>query len=432
MFRIAIDGPGGAGKSSVAKLIAKKLGIIYVDTGALYRAIGLSALKAQIAPTDREAVTNLLSSLDIQLKFTDRQILLVNGEDVSDKIRTPEVSMAASAVSAIPEVRASLLRLQQDLASRQSVIMDGRDIGTVIIPDAELKIFLTASPEARAKRRYEELCAKGIETTYDAVLSEMNERDRNDSSRAIAPCVPAKDATVLDNSHLDLEGTAAQIISLVEQKKKLLKSDKRYRRTYRWMAPIVRALFHVHVKGQENIPESGGVLVCVNHIAVRDVFIVASAMKRPIHFIAKKELFGIPVVGSLIRNFGAISVDRANNDIGAIKTSISLAKAGNPVAMFPQGHRMPGKSPAETEPQNGAGLIAYRSGVDVLPVCIKVKGVKYGLFKRVDLLIGEVIKNEDLGFSAGGPAEYADASHKIFNEIVKLGGYDSLPIPEKE
>ncbi len=433
MFRIAIDGPGGAGKSSVAKKIAKEMGIIYVDTGALYRAIGYHVLSKGISPKDAPAVVAELKDIHIELKFTDRQILLLNGNDIGDFIRTPEVSMAASAVSAIPEVRQSLLALQQDIAAKNSVIMDGRDIGTVIIPDAELKVFLTATPEARARRRYEELKARGDEqVTYEKVLSEMNERDRNDSTREVSPCVPASDAFTLDNSHLDLEGTAKKIEDLVKIRKAEIKSDKKYKRMYAWMAPLVRFFLHIHVTGKENIPKEGGYLVCSNHIAVRDVFVVASAMRRPIHFIAKKELFSVPLVGTMIKSLGAVSVDRTGNDIGAVKTSIELAKRGNPVAIFPQGHRMPGVNPAETKPQNGAAMIAYRAGCDVLPVCIKVKNVKYGFLRRVDLVIGKPISYEELGFQNGGTLEYQKATERIFGDIIRLGNYSALPAPGEQ
>ena len=220
MIRIAIDGPGGAGKSSVAKLIAAKLGMIYVDTGALYRTIGLYMLKCGVSPTDRDAVVSRLGEFTLKLKFIDgKQVILLNGEDVGDTIRTPEVSMAASAVSAIKEVRDFLLDTQRSIAKSNSVIMDGRDIGTVILPDAEVKVFLTASPEARAKRRYDELRAKGSDVSLEQVFSEMAERDKNDSTRDIAPCVPAADAVYLDNSELDLEGTANAIIAIAEKKK---------------------------------------------------------------------------------------------------------------------------------------------------------------------------------------------------------------------
>ena len=172
MIRIAIDGPGGAGKSTVAKSVAKELGIIYVDTGALYRTIGLYMIRQGIDPKDSEGVSSKLGSFTLELKFLDgKQVILLDGEDVGDSIRTPEISMAASDVSAIPEVRKFLLETQRNIAMRNSVIMDGRDIGTVILPHAEVKIFLTASPEARAKRRYDELISRGQDVKYEDVYN---------------------------------------------------------------------------------------------------------------------------------------------------------------------------------------------------------------------------------------------------------------------
>ena len=219
MIRIAIDGPGGAGKSSVAKAVAKELGIIYVDTGALYRNIGLYMLERGIDPKDTDGVVSALGDFTLELKFTDgKQVILLNGEDKGDAIRTPEVSMAASAVSAIPAVREYLLNMQRDTAKKNSVIMDGRDIGTVILPNAEVKIFLTASPEARAKRRYAELVARGnTDATYEQVYNEMVERDKNDSTRAVAPCVPAEDAIYLDNSDMTLEQTRDAILKAAKK-----------------------------------------------------------------------------------------------------------------------------------------------------------------------------------------------------------------------
>ena len=219
MIRIAIDGPGGAGKSSVARRVAKELGIIYVDTGALYRNIGLFMLRTGINPTDAEGVTAALNRITLELKFENgKQIILLNGVDEGEKIRTPEVSMAASAVSAIKEVRAYLLNMQRDTARKNSVIMDGRDIGTVILPDAEVKIFLTASPKARAERRYKELLAKGADVTFETVYNEMVERDKNDSTRDIAPCVQAEDALLLDNSDLTEEETVKAVLKIVKKK----------------------------------------------------------------------------------------------------------------------------------------------------------------------------------------------------------------------
>ena len=219
MIKIAIDGPGGAGKSTIAKAVAKELGIVYVDTGALYRTIGYYVRQKDIDPHDRVRVPAVLCEISIEVKYENgTQRVYLNGEDLGDKIRTPEMSMYASAVSAIPEVRAFLLDTQRDIAKKNSVIMDGRDIGTVILPDAEVKIFMTASAECRAQRRYKELCDKGQNVRYEDVLAEMNERDHNDSTRDVAPTAAAADAVLLDNSELSFEESVAAVIAIVKDK----------------------------------------------------------------------------------------------------------------------------------------------------------------------------------------------------------------------
>lgn len=218
MIQIAIDGPSGAGKSTVAKAIAAKLGIIYVDTGALYRTIGYYVRSKNVDPKDGAAVARLLPQIHIELKYENgTQVVYLNGENLGDKIRTPEMSMYASAVSAIPAVRSFLLDTQRDLAKKNSVIMDGRDIGTVILPDADVKIFLTASVECRAQRRCDELKEKGMETSYDDVLSDMIERDRNDSTRDVAPAIAAPDAILFDNSWMKPEECTEKLIHVINE-----------------------------------------------------------------------------------------------------------------------------------------------------------------------------------------------------------------------
>ena len=203
---IAIDGPSGAGKSTIARLLAAELGCMYVDTGALYRAVGYAALGRGIAPDDVAAVTAMLDEIAVELKHENgEQHVYLNGEDVNGCIRTPQVSMAASAISALPVVRQFLLQLQQDTARKQSVIMDGRDIGTVVLPFADVKIFLTASAEERARRRFLELQEKGVDTTYEEVLQDMQQRDYNDSHRAAAPLKAAQDAILLNTEGNTLE-----------------------------------------------------------------------------------------------------------------------------------------------------------------------------------------------------------------------------------
>ena len=219
MYKIAIDGPGGAGKSTVAKAVARNLGITYVDTGALYRTIGLYVRRKEVNPKDAEAVSALLPEISIEMAHENGvQVIYLNGENVGDNIRTQEMSMYASAVSAHPAVRDFLLATQRNIAKTHSVIMDGRDIGTVIFPDAEVKIFLTASPEDRARRRYEEQLSRGIAVEYEKVLAEIIERDHNDSTRAVAPLKPADDAIMLDNSGLSAEESAQAVADIIREK----------------------------------------------------------------------------------------------------------------------------------------------------------------------------------------------------------------------
>lgn len=423
MIRIAIDGPGGAGKSTVAKSVAKQLGIIYVDTGALYRTIGLHMLKNGIDPKDAPNVAAALPDFTLELKFVDgKQTVLLDGEDVGDRIRTPEASMAASAVSAIKEVREYLLETQRNIAANNSVIMDGRDIGTVILPDAEVKIFLTASPEARAKRRYNELIAKGQTVTYEQVYTEMVERDKNDSTRDIAPCVPAEDAVLLDNSDLDLDGTINAVLEIIKKKRPV---NKFYKRLHRVLAPMFRFVWRIKVYGRDNVPADGAVMFCSNHIAAKDPIMIAASCKRPITFIGKKELFKVPLLGWLIKKLGAIPLDRGGKDVGAIKTAVEALKNDGALAIFPQGHRYPGENPATTPTKNGAALICYRSKCDVIPVCIKTKGHKYHFLGRIEIVFGKPIKYADFGFVNGGTEEYRAATDKIFGEVLRLGGFEA-------
>lgn len=216
MISIAIDGPAGAGKTSICHRLAKEMDVLHVDTGALYRAIGLFVLRQGVSPRDAAAVTALLPRIRVDLSFVEgQQRVLLNGEDVSDEIRTPETSTAASDASAIPEVRAFLLELQRDLARRHNVVMDGRDIGTVVLPDATVKIFLTATAEARAERRWLEQKLRGIDEPYEKVLEAIRSRDYNDSHRAAAPMKQAEDAWLCDTSELDFEASVALILSYI-------------------------------------------------------------------------------------------------------------------------------------------------------------------------------------------------------------------------
>ena len=216
---VAIDGPVGAGKSTIARAAAAALGYVYVDTGAMYRSVGLYCRRKNTDMGSPVDIAAQLGEISLGIRIIDGvQHIFLNGEDVSEEIRLPEISMAASAVSAVPEVRDALLGMQREFAEKNNVIMNGRDIGTVVLPNARVKIFLTASPEIRAKRRFDELKAKGREVTFEEVLDDLNKRDYNDSHRAAAPLRAAEDAVVADTSGLDFEQSVKLVCGLIKER----------------------------------------------------------------------------------------------------------------------------------------------------------------------------------------------------------------------
>lgn len=220
IYSVAIDGPSGAGKSTLAKAAAAQLGILYVDTGAIYRSIGYYMFKHDIDPKDAARVISALPSIDVEMGYDEDglQRMYLNGEDVTKAIRLPEISMYASAVSAIPAVRAFLLDMQRDLAKKQSVIMDGRDIGTVVLPEAKVKIYLTARAEVRAQRRMKELEQRGTPSSYEEVLRQIEERDYADMHREVAPLRQAEDAVLLDTSELDFDESREALLAIIEER----------------------------------------------------------------------------------------------------------------------------------------------------------------------------------------------------------------------
>lgn len=220
IINIAIDGPSGAGKSTMAKRLAAELGFLYVDTGAMYRTIALYCVRKGLEKTDRDAIVALLPEIKLDMAYGEdgTQQMLLNGENVSGYIRTSEISMFTSAVSAIPEVRAFLLEQQRSIGRSRSILMDGRDIGTVVLPDAPIKIYLTAAAEARADRRWKELAAKGEKDTYEEVLKDVIQRDWNDMHRDVAPLKQAEDAVLVDTTEYDLEGSYQLLLRTIKER----------------------------------------------------------------------------------------------------------------------------------------------------------------------------------------------------------------------
>ena len=445
-INIALDGPSGAGKSTIAKMVAKKLEYVYVDTGALYRSIAYYVLSKEIDPKDEEAVVALLGEIDVKLAYVEgAQRVLLNDEDVSDKIRTPEVSMGASAVSAIPKLREFLFSLQQNIAKENNIIMDGRDIGTVVLPNADVKIFLTATAEERANRRFKELSEKGDSSTYEEVLQDIIQRYYNDSHREVAPLKKADDAIEVDSTNLTLEQAVEEIHRIIAEKtakpentqdkprrmrelpkvKPVVRGKKRnpvkvffYEILRGIVMAIFKCYFNLKFEGRENIPTDGSNIFASNHRSMTDPILIALPTKVSCTFMAKEELFqGNVFFKWLITAFGAFPVARGKGDTGAIDMAVEKLNSGRNLVIFPEGTRS--KDGKVGRGKTGVALIAAMAQVPVVPVGINFEGdLKFR--KKVVVRFGKPISPEELNVTSTSPRELKTLKMKIMDEITKL------------
>lgn len=446
-INVALDGPSGAGKSTIARAAAKKLGYVYVDTGAMYRSIALFMLNKGVDLENEGAVAALLPEIDVKLTYENgEQRVLLNGEDVSEKIRTSEVSMAASKTSSYPEVRKFLLGLQKDIASKNSIIMDGRDIGTVILPDAQVKIFLTASAEKRAERRLKELVEKGESISYDEVLADIIKRDEQDMNRETAPLKRADDAILVDTSDLTLEESIDKVYSTVvnnipkEEKaeKKVSSRDrelmpvrpisKKHKLNffhvffYNLLRYIVIGIYHIYYnisyEGVDNVPKDGGNIFASNHRSYQDPVFIALHARVPISYMAKEELFHKNVFfTALIKAFGAFPVVRGSGDTTVIDTSVEKLEKGRNLVIFPEGTRS--KDGKVGKGKTGVALVAAVAQTKVVPVGINFEG-KLKFRKRVVVRYGKPIEPKELGITSTSPRDLKKIKSEIMENIVDL------------
>lgn len=455
MISVAIDGPGGAGKSTIAKAAANSLSFIYVDTGALYRSIGYSAIKLGADIADEAAVTAVLNQLNIEIKYVSgAQHVFVNGEDLGDKIRTPEISTAASKVSQYKSVRAFLLDLQRSFAEKYNVIMDGRDIGTVVLPNATLKIYLTASAESRAQRRYKELCEKGESVDFQSVLDDLNKRDYEDTHREIAPLKKADDAKLLDTSDMSLQESIDSVINMIkavmnddsnggahkhehtmpktESSDGKLKNDDtglsfELKTGRNWFTtilkiivyPIYRLLFWYTVEGRENIPKDGGYIFCSNHVSTLDPAFWVIALPRRVHFMAKEELFKNPIFGRFLRALDVFAIKRGSRDMSSINFAADLVKNGELLGIYPEGTRSKDGKPGRAK--SGVAFLANATGADVIPAAFICKNNKKIVpFRRFKMVIGKPIPNSELAFDKVAKDNLKRVSTRIMSEITSI------------
>ncbi len=430
---IAIDGPSGAGKSTLARRLAEELEYIYIDTGALYRTVGLHAVRVTGGYDNPAAVVGSLGSIDIKMKLDGgKQVILLDGDPVGDNIRTPLISMAASAVSAIPAVRDFLMDFQRGVAAKNNVVMDGRDIGTVVLPDAKIKIFLTASAEVRANRRYHELLEKGKQVTYEEVLADLIKRDTNDSSRTVAPLKPAPDSVTADTSNLDLQQSFELLMRIVNRKlaeekrlrKRAVKKADRELYSVTWQMSVQKNLrkfafwlFQIKVTGVENIPKEGQVVICLNHLSYLDPVVFGFACPRPINFIAKSSLFTKPLLGYFVRKLGALPIDRDKPEVGVFRTIGNLLEKGRAIGIFPEGTRSK-KTYQMQQSKAGVGMIVLRAGAPVLPILLDYPK-RAGMFKPTLIKIGKPIPSEQLDVGTG-KQRYQACADAVMAAIAEL------------
>lgn len=424
MINIAIDGPAGAGKSTIAKAVAKDLGIIYLDTGAMYRATAYLAIQNGIDVKDEEKVSEMLKDLKMDVRYDENgvQHIFVNGIDATPHLREHFMSKAASDISALPCVRYKMVDLQRDFASKNDVVLDGREIGTFVLPNANCKFYLTASAEERAKRRLKDLQEKGETVDYDTLLKDIIQRDYNDSHREVAPLKQAEDADFVDTTQMSVEDVVSHVKEVVhiktkkenlaeqnaekqpstiipssEMDKKTLARIKTYYNPeksfafYRFLRVILRPVqmlvWPTKVIGAENAKKIKGALFTCNHYSKMDSMIPYFVLfKKEAHALAKYELFTNPVAGWFLHKMGAIPVRRGEADIESVKQVLRVLKDGKQLLIFPEGTRNKEGTQHMAEFKTGTARFAIKSKVPIVPM-IYYRSPK--AFRKNWLYVGE-------------------------------------------
>jgi CMP/dCMP kinase len=366
---ITIDGPAGAGKTTVARLLAERLGYELIPTGAMYRALALSILRAGVPAEDPASLARHLAPIEVRLH---KGRVLLDGEDVTREIRTQAVADATSTLSMRREVRDKVTPLQRRAAEAGGVVLEGRDTGTVVCPHADVKFFLTASLESRARRRHAEMAAQGIVADLDVVRDEIKDRDRQDTTRALAPLLKAADAIEIDTSDLTVEQVVERLCAAIEARQATPARSRFYAAMRLLAVGVMRTLFRLEARGTEHVPMHGPLLLVSNHSSMLDPPLVGGMCPRQLTFLAKAELFAVPGFGRLIHALNARPVRREGADAAALRVALRVLEQGGALLVFPEGTR--GPEGQLREPKPGAALLAVLSGAAVVPVFVRGSG----------------------------------------------------------
>ena len=422
-FIVAIDGPAGTGKGTVTEILSKKFKLLNIDTGATYRCVTLDMINKKIGIDELDKIKELLKNIKIELKIEDnKQQVYLNGENVTDKIRSKEVSSLVSQVSSIKEVRYSMVDLQRKMAEGKDVIMEGRDIGTYVFPAADVKIYLDADLEERAKRRFKQNKEKGINMTYVEVLENIKKRDENDKAKEIGALKVAHDAEVIDTTDKSIKQVVREITEIIKKKKKdirlqakiyKIRKDNAWKRFVRRIVKFVlsslyRIAYRIKINGQ--VPEEGAYILCCNHINYLDAAALVLFNKRKLNFVAKEDLFTHGILMWLGHLFDAIPIKRDMQDIEAMKRCLKVLKNGELLGIFPEGTRKGMEK--NLKAKNGAAYIAIKSKAKVIPVGI------HGSFKPFTKVY--VNYGQPLDLSGYTKENLDEATKLIMDNIIML------------
>lgn len=435
MFIVAIDGPAGTGKGTITKLVAQRLGLVNIDTGATYRCITLAMLRENVGLEDEEKIKEILDKSNIEFKNIDgEQLVFLNGEDVSKEIRSNEVNDFVSPVSSLKFVRLKMVDLQRKLAQGKDVIMEGRDIGTYVFPNADVKIYLDAQPEERARRRQKQNEEAGIKSTYEEVLANILARDENDKNKEMGALKVAEDAIVVDGTYDSIEKNVEKVIKIINEKKNKQKKSEEIDiskfkittkepiskiiqreivRSVLWI--LYKIIYRVKVIGKENVPKDEPFILCGNHVDFIKVPVIElfTTGRRRVYFMAKIELLKNPILRWFAYLFNVIPVKRGKKDLNAMKQSLQALNQGDVLGIFPEGTT--NGLAKKVKVKTGTAYMALRTGSKVLPV-----GIKTTKFKRIIVNIGKPIDYSKKQIKNPEKELLEETTKEIMDKIIML------------